>query len=205
MNFYARYGKRCLDIVLTLIGLTLLSPILIVVSIMAAIKIGTPIFFTQNRPGLNGATFKMYKFRSMRNDVDENGKLLPDEVRLVPFGRFLRNSSIDELPGLWNVLRGEMSLVGPRPLLVQYLERYTPEQARRHEVRPGLSGWAQVNGRNAISWEQKFEFDVWYVDNVSLWLDIKIIVMTIMKVFKRSDISAEGHSTMPEFMGSKAE
>lgn len=165
--------------------------------------LGWPVIFSQERPGLHGRLFRLYKFRSMRDLRDANGKLLPDEQRLTRFGRFLRSSSLDELPEFFNVLKGDMSLVGPRPLLVQYLERYTPEQARRHEVRPGITGWAQVNGRNALSWEEKFKLDVWYVDHRTFWLDIKILFMTLAKVFKREGISAEGSATAPEFMGTK--
>jgi len=160
------------------------------------------VIFTQERPGLHGRIFKMYKFRTMRDLRDAGGNLLPDEQRLTKLGRFLRSTSLDELPELFNVLKGEMSLVGPRPLLVAYLDRYTPEQARRHEVLPGITGWAQVNGRNAISWEEKFKLDVWYVDHQSFWLDLKILFMTLAKVFKREGISAEGSATAPEFMGS---
>lgn len=160
---------------------------------------GTPVLFRQKRPGLNGKPFELLKFRTMRDERDENGGLLPDEKRLNGFGLFLRSSSLDELPELLNVLKGDMSLVGPRPLLMQYLERYTPEQARRHEVKPGITGWAQVNGRNALSWEEKFKLDVWYVDNMSLWFDIKIILLTIWKIIKREGISQPGHATAEEF------
>jgi len=163
---------------------------------------GRPVLFKQMRPGLNGKPFYMYKFRTMTYERDEQGTLLSDELRLTGLGRFLRSTSLDELPELFNILKGDMSLVGPRPLLMQYLDRYTPEQARRHEVKPGITGWAQVNGRNAISWEEKFALDVWYVDNCSLWLDMKILLMTLVKVFKREGISAAGEATMPEFMGS---
>lgn len=198
---YRRFGKRLFDVVVAIsVGLVVL-PIIVLVAILVAWRLGTPVLFCQRRPGLNGNVFLMYKFRTMTDERDEKGELMPDAVRLTSFGRFLRSSSLDELPGLWNVIRGEMSLVGPRPLLVQYLERYTPEQARRHEVRPGITGWAQVNGRNAISWEDKFTRDVWYVDHVSAWLDFKILVMTVAKVFARSDISAKGDATMPEFSG----
>lgn len=171
-------------------------------AIIVKIKMGSPSFFTQTRPGLNGKPFNIYKFRTMTNAIDEEGFLLPEAERLTRFGKWLRATSLDELPELWNVLKGEMSLVGPRPLLMQYLDRYTPEQARRHEVKPGLTGWAQVNGRNAITWEEKFALDVWYVDNCSILLDLKIILMTIIKVIKRQGISADGEATMPEFMGS---
>ncbi len=200
-SFYARYGKRVLDVFLSLVALILLTPVLLGLWITSMAKIGRPVLFRQKRPGRNAEVFEMMKFRTMRDDRGPDGELLPDEKRLIPYGRFLRSSSLDELPEIFNVLKGEMSLVGPRPLLIRYLERYSPQQARRHEARPGITGWAQVNGRNAISWEQKFEFDVWYVDNVSLWLDLKIIGMTFQKVLKRSDISADSHATMPEFMG----
>ena len=193
--------KRCIDIVVAGLGLIVLSPILVVITVVIWIQMGWPIMFHQMRPGLNGQVFRMYKFRTMSNKRDEEGNLLPDEQRLTSLGKFLRKTSLDELPELFNVLKGDMSLVGPRPLLMQYLERYTPEQARRHEVKPGITGWAQINGRNAISWEEKFTLDVWYVDNCSLWLDIKILAITIWKVFRREGISAEGEATMPEFMG----
>ena len=162
-------------------------------------KLGKPILFAQVRPGLKGSPFRLYKFRTMKNIYDKQGRLLPDEERLTGLGRFLRSTSLDELPELWNVLKGDMSIVGPRPLLMQYLERYTPEQARRHEVKPGITGWAQVNGRNAISWEEKFKLDVWYVDNGSMWLDLKIIGMTAWKILKREGISQEGQATAEEF------
>ena len=165
---------------------------------------GSPVLFKQVRPGLRGRPFMMYKFRTMTDERDIQGRLLPDEQRLTKLGRFLRSTSLDELPELFNVLKGDMSLVGPRPLLMEYLPLYTPEQARRHEVRPGITGWAQVNGRNAISWEEKFRYDVWYVDNWSFWLDIKILWMTIVSVLKREGISAQGHVTMPPFTGSRS-
>ena len=193
--------KRCIDIVGAGLGLIVLSPVLAVVAVAIWVQMGRPILFRQIRPGLNGQAFSMCKFRTMSNKRDSQGDLLPDEQRLTPLGKFLRKTSLDELPELFNVIKGDMSLVGPRPLLMQYLERYTPEQARRHEVRPGITGWAQINGRNAISWEEKFALDVWYVDNCSLWLDIKILAITIWKVFRREGISAEGEATMPEFMG----
>jgi sugar transferase EpsL len=193
--------KRCIDIVGAGLGLIVLSPVLAVVAVAIWVQMGRPILFRQIRPGLNGQAFSMCKFRTMSNKRDSQGNLLPDEQRLTPLGKFLRKTSLDELPELFNVIKGDMSLVGPRPLLMQYLERYTPEQARRHEVRPGITGWAQINGRNAISWEEKFALDVWYVDNCSLWLDIKILAITIWKVFRREGISAEGEATMPEFMG----
>lgn len=194
--------KRCLDFFAALIGLLALFPIILVLCILIRIKLGSPIFFSQVRPGLHGKPFRMIKFRTMRDANDSNGNPLPDAERLTKFGNFLRATSLDELPELWNVLKGEMSLVGPRPLLMEYLELYSPEQARRHEVRPGVTGWAQVNGRNAISWEQKFELDAWYVDNRTLWLDIKILFLTVKKVFVREGISAEGHVTIEKFKGS---
>lgn len=195
--------KRILDFLATLFGLILLIPVILILYILIAIKMGRPVFFVQTRPGLEGVSFDMIKFRTMTDAKDNNGELLPDEVRLTKFGQFLRSTSLDELPELWNVLKGEMSLVGPRPLLVEYLALYSPRQAKRHNVRPGVTGWAQVNGRNAISWEEKFELDVWYVENRSLLLDIKIIWLTIMQVFKRQNISQEGHVTMSKFMGGK--
>lgn len=166
-------------------------------------KLGSPVFFEQTRPGLHNRKFKLIKFRSMRNSVDADGNDLPDCDRLTPFGLKLRSSSLDELPGLWNVIKGDMSLVGPRPLLVEYLPLYSKEQARRHHVRPGITGWAQVNGRNAISWEDKFKLDIWYVDNQSFWLDFKILLLTVKKVFVKEGISADGEVTMPKFEGSK--
>ncbi len=193
------YVKRFLDFTLALIGLIAAAPLLILIGLLIRITMGRPVLCVQERPGLQGKPFLMYKFRTMVNLVDDSGQPLPDEQRITPLGRFLRATSLDELPELWNVVRGEMSLVGPRPLLMEYLERYTPEQFRRHEVRPGITGWAQVNGRNAISWEKKFQYDVWYVDNYSLWLDLKILLLTILKVFKREGISADGHATMPQF------
>ena len=195
--------KRSLDILTAGLGLLILSPLLIVIFLLILIQMGRPIIFKQMRPGLNGKPFYMYKFRTMTNEKDEQGNPLSDEQRLTRLGRFLRSTSLDELPELFNVLKGDMSLVGPRPLLMQYLERYTPEQARRHEVKPGITGWAQVNGRNAITWEEKFALDVLYVDNWSLWLDIQILAMTVVKVFKREGISAKGEATMPEFMGNE--
>jgi lipopolysaccharide/colanic/teichoic acid biosynthesis glycosyltransferase len=166
-------------------------------------ELGKPVLFRQVRPGLNGKPFVMYKFRTMTEERDAEGRLLPDEKRLTPFGCFLREYSLDELPEFFNVLRGEMSLVGPRPLRMEYLDRYTPEQARRHEVKPGITGWAQVNGRNALPWEEKFKLDVWYVDNWTIWLDLKILWLTLVKVLRREGISAHGHATMPEFKGSE--
>lgn len=193
--------KRTLDILAASIALILLSPIYIIVARKVAKNLGTPVIFSQQRPGLHGEIFTMKKFRSMRDATDKNGNVLPDSERLTEFGIKLRNSSLDELPGLWSVLKGDMSLVGPRPLLVEYLPLYSEQQARRHNVKPGITGWAQVNGRNAISWQDKFSLDVWYVDNQSLWLDIKIIFLTIKKVFSQADINADGEATMSKFTG----
>lgn len=194
--------KRLFDLSISLVSIVLLFPIFVGLYFLIRKKLGAPVLFTQERPGLSGKPFLMYKFRSMTSSVGDYGELLPDSQRLTAFGSKLRATSLDELPGLWNVLKGDMSLVGPRPLLMEYLPLYSPEQARRHEVRPGITGWAQVNGRNAISWEQKFEYDVWYVDNQSLWLDIKILWLTVKKVFVRDGISADGEVTMPKFTGS---
>lgn len=193
--------KRTLDVILSIIGLLLLSPVLLVLVVLIYTRLGTPIFFKQQRPGLHGKLFTIYKFRTMTNERDTDGNFLPDAERLTRLGRFMRSTSLDELPELFNVLKGNMSLVGPRPLLTQYLELYTPEQARRHEVRPGITGWAQINGRNAITWEEKFAFDVWYVDHCSLWLDVKIILLTVWKVIRREGISEQGQATMSEFVG----
>jgi sugar transferase EpsL len=195
--------KRLFDLLSSIFALFLLSPLLLISLVLVRLLIGVPVLFTQVRPGRDGKPFKLYKFRTMTNECDINGNLLPDAKRLTWFGRFLRSTSLDELPELWNVLKGDMSVVGPRPLLMQYLNRYTPEQARRHEMKPGITGWAQVNGRNAITWEEKFKLDVWYVDNWSLWLDIKIIWITIWKILKREGINQAGQATMEEFMGSK--
>ncbi len=193
--------KRLFDLAITVPGLIVLSPVFIVLAFAVRILLGAPVFFSQERPGRHGKPFRLLKFRSMTNARDARGNLLPDEQRLTSFGRLLRNTSLDELPELLNVLAGDMSLVGPRPLLMQYLDRYTREQARRHEVRPGITGWAQVNGRNAITWDEKFKLDVWYVDNRSLWLDVKILFMTFMQVVRREGISQPGHATMEEFKG----
>jgi sugar transferase EpsL len=193
--------KPIFDIVAALLGLILLSPVMIVVAMLVRIKIGSPVLFTQLRPGLHGRPIKVYKFRTMSDLRNSEGQLYPDEERLTAFGKRLRRMSLDELPQLFNVIKGELSLVGPRPLLMQYLERYTPEQARRHEVKPGITGWAQVNGRNAIGWDEKFSMDVWYVDNRSFGLDLKILWMTFIKVFKREGISQAGRVTVEEFMG----
>jgi lipopolysaccharide/colanic/teichoic acid biosynthesis glycosyltransferase len=195
--------KRVFDLVTTCFGLLFLSPIIVVIAVLVRLKIGAPILFNQLRPGSNNHIFNMIKFRTMTNECDTNGVLLPDSVRLTKFGQFLRSTSLDELPSLWCVLKGDMSLVGPRPLLVEYLPLYTAKQARRHEARPGITGWAQVNGRNAISWDEKFDLDVWYVDNQSIWLDIKILWLTVKKVIMRDGISAPGDITMPVFKGSK--
>ncbi|MBB1369931.1 sugar transferase [Pseudoalteromonas sp. SR45-4] len=194
--------KRLFDFIVALSALLSLLPVTIVVALLIRFKLGSPILFTQNRPGLHGKVFKMMKFRSMLDAKDKHGNLLPDNERMTKFGSFLRSTSLDELPGLFNVLKGDMSLVGPRPLLVQYLPLYSTEQARRHNVRPGITGWAQVNGRNAISWDQKFKFDVWYVDNQSFFLDLKILFLTVKKVFVREGISADGHVTIEPFKGS---
>ena len=195
------FGKRLFDLLVAGLLLLLLSPVLLVVALLVRIQHGKPVLFGQKRPGYRSRPFHIYKFRSMTNAQAADGNLLPDAQRLTRLGRFLRASSLDELPELLNVLRGEMSLVGPRPLLMQYLERYSPEQARRHAVLPGITGWAQVNGRNALSWQDKFRLDVWYVDHWSFWLDLKILLMTFWKVFKREGISQPGHATAEEFMG----
>ena len=193
--------KRLLDIVISVGALFVLAPVMIVIGLLVCLKQGWPPLFSQRRPGLKGKPFTMYKFRTMSTKRNGFGQLLPDAERLTSFGRLLRATSLDELPELWNVLKGEMSLVGPRPLLMEYLPLYSPTQARRHEVRPGITGWAQVNGRNSLSWEEKFELDVWYVDNRSLCLDMKIILMTVKKVFKRDGINADGCATMTKFTG----
>ena len=195
--------KRVFDICVSAIALSLLAPVFIATAILVRVKLGSPILFRQIRPGLHGQPFKMMKFRTMTDERDNQGELLPDAQRLTAFGKFLRSSSLDELPELLNVLKGDMSLVGPRPLLMEYLPLYSAEQSRRHHVKPGITGWAQINGRNAISWEQKFALDVWYVDNQSVLLDIKILCLTVWKVFKREGISAAGEATMSKFTGSK--
>jgi len=194
--------KRLLDVSLAALGLALLSPLILILMLLVRLKLGSPVLFIQTRPGLHGRPFRLVKLRTLTNARDERG-LLPDTDRLTPFGRFLRSTSLDELPELWNVLTGDMSLVGPRPLLMQYLNRYSPMQARRHEVKPGISGWAQVNGRNALTWEDRFDLDVWYVDHRTLWLDVKILMLTVLKVVRREGISHSGHATMQEFTGSK--
>lgn len=193
--------KRLLDFVVSLSCCFLLCPIFLILAVLVRTFLGSPIIFRQKRPGVDGKPFEMYKFRTMTEGKDVAGNLLPDSERLTSFGRFLRSTSLDELPELLNIIKGDMSLVGPRPLLMEYLDRYSPEQARRHDVRPGLTGWAQVNGRNAISWEEKFQYDVWYVDNQSFILDLKIIFLTIIQTLKRDGISQEGHATMPVFYG----
>ena len=194
--------NRFLEVFAIAILLLLFSPVLLLLLVLVRIDIGSPVMFKQARPGLNGKIFNMYKFRTMTNESDKNGNLLSDEVRLTKFGKFLRSTSLDELPGLWCVLKGDMSLVGPRPLLVEYLPLYSEKQSRRHEVRPGITGWAQVNGRNAISWDEKFDLDVWYVDNQSFWLDVKILWLTVKKVIVRDGISQSNHVTMDKFKGS---
>jgi lipopolysaccharide/colanic/teichoic acid biosynthesis glycosyltransferase len=194
-------SKRIFDLALTLPGLVLISPLLLLLAILVRLYHGSPVLFQQERPGYRHELFTVYKFRTMTDQRDRDGNLLPDEHRLTRFGRFLRATSLDELPELFNVLRGEMSLIGPRPLLIQYLDRYSADQARRHNVLPGITGWAQVNGRNALTWGDKFRLDVWYVDNWSFWLDVKIMALTIWKVFTREGISQPGHATAEEFMG----
>ncbi|PSU75074.1 sugar transferase [Photobacterium phosphoreum] len=197
--------KRSFDIIASSLALLLLSPVIAITAYFIHKKLGSPVLFRQVRPGLKGKPFEMIKFRTMKDAVDKNGQALPDSERLTPFGMKLRSTSLDELPGLWNVLKGDMSLVGPRPLLMQYLPLYNQDQNRRHDVRPGVTGWAQINGRNAIGWNEKFKFDVWYVDNQSLWLDIKILLLTIKKVFIKEGISADEHVTMPDFIGNNNE
>jgi lipopolysaccharide/colanic/teichoic acid biosynthesis glycosyltransferase len=198
---YRAFGKRLLDLILTICALILLAPLFALVAILVRIKLGSPVVFRQPRPGLRGAPFILLKFRTMNDDRDAQGHPLPDAQRLTRFGRFLRSSSLDELPELINVLRRDMSLVGPRPLLMKYLELYTPEQLRRHEALPGITGWAQINGRNVISWEQKFALDVWYVDQQSFWLDLKILALTALKIILREGITEPGHATAQEFKG----
>lgn len=193
--------KRSFDFITALGALIVISPLVVLMALLVRLFLGAPILFSQIRPGLHGQAFTVYKFRTMTDEKDASGALLPDDVRLTPFGLFLRRSSLDELPQLFNVLKGDVSLVGPRPLLMEYLPLYTPEQAKRHLVRPGITGWAQVNGRNAISWERKFELDVWYVDNRSFLLDMKILFLTVKKVLIKEGISAQGMETMPRFEG----
>ncbi|GAB4542393.1 MAG: sugar transferase [Anaerolineales bacterium] len=199
MNF----SKRLFDFTFALLALILLSPLLLALALLVRVFLGKPILFTQQRPGYRGVPFRLYKFRTMTNRVGTQGEILPDAQRLTPFGRILRSLSLDELPELFNILRGEMSFVGPRPLLMEYLPRYSPEQARRHDAMPGLTGWAQVNGRNALSWEEKFKYDVWYVEHWSFALDLKIIWLTIGKVFQREGVAQEGSATAEAFMGNE--
>jgi sugar transferase EpsL len=194
--------KRLFDTLIAFIGIIILSPLLLILIFLVRMKMGSPVLYKQIRPGIYGAPFIMLKFRTMSSQHDADGQLLPDEQRLTSFGTFLRSTSLDELPELWNVLKGDMSLVGPRPLLMEYLPLYSPEQDRRHEVRPGITGWAQVNGRNSLSWDDKFKLDIWYVDNQNMWLDIKILFMTAQKVLIRDGITAEGEATMSAFKGS---
>lgn len=203
MGFYGQFGKRTLDLLLCLLGSTLLLPLLLVVSLFVRLTLGSPIIFRQQRAGKDGRPFFLYKFRTMNDQRDTEGNLLPDEERLTRAGKFLRRTSLDELPALYNVLIGEMSLVGPRPLLIQYLALYSAEQLRRHDVLPGVTGWAQINGRNAISWEDRFVKDIWYIDHLSLTLDVKILWMTVSKVFLQDGISQASHATMPEFRGTQ--
>ncbi len=196
------FSKRLLDLAITIPGLVVISPLLLVLTVLVRIINGSPVFFRQLRPGYRNKLFYMYKFRTMTEAYDDEGHLLPDAQRLTPLGRFMRDFSLDELPELFNVLWGEMSIVGPRPLLTQYLELYSPEQARRHDVLPGITGWAQINGRNALTWDEKFRLDLWYVDHWSFWLDVRIMLLTIWKVLKREGISQPGHATAEEFTGS---
>ena len=198
-------AKRLLDLVVGSLALLLLLPIIVLVAIAVRLFLGSPVLFAQRRPGLRGEPFRLLKFRTMLDSANEQGELLPDEQRLTGFGRFLRSTSLDELPQLWNIVRGDMSLVGPRPLMMNYLPRYSPEQARRHDVRPGLTGWAQVKGRNALTWPEKLALDVWYVDNRSFALDLRILLMTLRQVVTRHGIASEGSATMPEFMGDEEE
>jgi len=199
---YRTVGKYLFNLTVALLLLPILLPGIAVLALLVRLRLGAPVLFVQERPGLHGKPFILRKFRTMTDACDANGNLLPDSERLTPFGAFLRSTSLDELPELWNVIKGEMSLVGPRPLLMEYLEHYTPEQARRHDVLPGITGWAQVSGRNTIDWDQKFALDVWYVDNLSFGLDLRILLRTIFKVFQREGISAPGQATMHKFMGS---
>lgn len=193
--------KRFVDLILSSVALTVLSPLLFFLAWRVRRELGGPVLFEQTRPGLNGQPFKMFKFRTMTDERDVNGKLLPDAARIREFGQFMRSMSLDELPELWNVLKGDMSLVGPRPLLMEYLDLYSEEEARRHDVRPGITGWAQINGRNAVSWEEKFALDVWYIDNRSMLLDLKILLLTVTKVLNKEDISQQGQATMEKFTG----
>lgn len=201
---YHLHGKRILDIAISLLALILLSPLLVLLALLVRWRLGSPVLFRQQRPGLHGRPFCMVKFRTMNDARDAQGRLLPDGERLPAFGRWLRSTSLDELPELWNVLKGEMSLVGPRPLLMEYLPRYTPTQVRRHEVRPGLTGWAQVQGRNGLRWEQRFALDVWYVDRVAWWLDLLIMLLTVGKLLRREGVTPPGQVTMEEFRGNRS-
>lgn len=202
---YRKFFKRFFDIVLSLTALIVLSPVLLIVAVLVRVKLGSPVIFHQERPGKDEKIFRLYKFRSMTDERNENGELLPDGARLTRFGQVLRSTSLDELPELWNILKGDMSVVGPRPLLVKYLPRYNEEQRRRHEVRPGLTGLAQVNGRNAISWEERFAYDVEYADGLCFWMDLRIVFLTVMVVLRRSGIHSEASLTQEEFMGTEAE
>lgn len=202
---YRKYFKRFLDILASFLAILIFAPIFLILMLLVRIFLGSPIFFKQQRPGIYGKPFLIYKFRTMKDFKDVNGALLPDAKRLTKFGKFLRSTSLDELPELFNVLKGDMSVVGPRPLLMQYLSRYSKEQMRRHEVRPGITGWVQVNGRNAINWEEKFKLDVWYVDHITFFQDLKIFLLTFLKVFKSEGIRQEGQATMEEFLGSEAD
>ena len=204
-GFYERFVKRAFDIAISGLALIVLSPLLALVALLVRIKHGSPVLFSQERPGLNERIFRMYKFRSMTNERDENGELLPDEKRLTGFGKFLRATSLDELPELWNIFRGDLSLIGPRPLLVRYLPLYSERQHLRHSVRPGMTGWAQVHGRNTVSWQDKFEYDVWYAEHISFGLDVRIFFMTIIKVLKREGINSDTAATMEEFKGNGGE
>lgn len=201
---YAKFFKRVIDFILSLLGIIILSPVLLILTVLGAVKMKGNPFFTQDRPGLHEKIFKLIKFRTMTNEKDENGDFLPDEKRLIPYGKLLRSTSLDELPELFNILKGDMAIIGPRPLLVRYLPRYNAEQHRRHEVRPGLTGYAQAHGRNAISWNEKFSLDLWYVDHLNFKLDFKIFIDTFKSVLKREGISAEDDATMPEFMGNES-
>ena len=203
--FYRKYGKRIMDLILSLISLIVLSPVLLIIALLVRLKLGRPVIFRQERPGLNEKIFTLYKFRTMTNETDKNGELLPDSTRLTKFGGFLRSTSLDELPELLNIIKGDMSIVGPRPLLVKYLPLYNDHQRHRHDVRPGLTGWAQVNGRNAISWEEKFNLDIEYVKNVSFLLDLKIIFLTLKKVIMKEGINQSDNETMEDFKGSNSD
>lgn len=202
-SLYQRLGKRFFDLLVTVPLLLLISPLMLLICLCSHLLLGNSVLFRQSRPGFREQPFTICKFRTMHDLKDSQGRLLPDGQRLSRLGTFLRRTSLDELPQLWNVLKGDMSLVGPRPLLPEYVARYNTHQRRRHEVKPGITGWAQVNGRNALTWEQKFDLDVWYVDHWSLWLDIKILWLTLLKVWQRDGISQDGHATMPEFMGTR--